>query len=543
MLTEVDRARLVTEHATDMVAEVDPDGVWVWVSSSVTGLLGWDPCELVGQEAIRFIHPDDVARGLEAAARISAGERLTVNIRVRRKEGGYHWVSSTGIAVVNEQGVTIGRLSAWRDVQSEVELRQALKDSEERYRLLAENAADLIWQSNLEGVIQWVSPSVKAVLGWSPEDVIGHQSLEFINMLDHAAVLEKRVLLRAGTPVQGWEGRYRCADDNFRWMSAQARPMFDAAGAVTGLNLGLRDVHEQVLAREALARSERKFRIALDGAPQGMAIVSLNRDFTTVNDSLCRITGRSREWLLSHGVADVLSPEDNEADLLARDALLAGQGEHRIREVQMVTPDGQRRWVIHSIGLLREDDGMPMFYVSQYQDVSEHHRVASELAHRAEHDQLTGLLTREVFLRKSAERGQIERRSGGQLALIFFDLDRFKDVNDTFGHAAGDVVLAAVADRIRASLRASDLVARLGGDEFVAAAHEVGSADAAIVLAEKIRARIAEPIALPEGPDIVVTASAGTCFGVEDVQSMIEAADRALYIAKSDGRDRVRSSP
>ncbi len=536
-----ERYRILADNATDMVSEVTPEGVWTWVSPSVTSLLGWAPEDLIGRNAFEFIHPDDLAPGRDLHDQMTDGRRATIEIRVRMRDGSYRWVSSSGRAVLDDAGQVISRIAGWRDIQSEVAAREALAASEERYRLLAENAADLVWQSNTEGVILWVSPSITSVLGWQPEDVIGHQSLEFINMSDHADVLRERARVLQGHTLTKWLGRYRCADHNFRWMSVQVRPIMSATGEVTGLIVGLRDVQEEVLAREALARSERKFRLALDGAPQGMAIVSLARQFMTVNESMCRMVGRSRSWLLSHSLEDLLTPEDNERDLLARDKLLAEHGTHATNEVRMLMPDGRRIWVTHSIGLLREDDGMPLFYVSQYQDVTEHHQLTEDLAYQADHDALTGLLNQATCLRELDRACSVRARGGSDFAVLFCDLDDFKDVNDSYGHIAGDAVLCTVAERMRGAVRGSDMVARLGGDEFVVLLRDIHTPVAAQAVATKIRAAVAVPCELPDAEPVAVRLSVGIAISnaTESPETLLAHADSALYQAKSLGRDQV----
>lgn len=542
MPDSIDFYRVLAENATDVVSLVSHDGEFVWISPSVEGLLGWRPEEMIGRVAVGFMHDDDQSDGLQTRAKIDDGERVTQEVRIRKSGGSYRWLSAMGRQLCDDDGKPVGRVWGWRDIEVEVQARQDLTASREKYRMLAENAADLVWQSNVEGVIRWVSPSVESVLGWLPEQMVGQQSLEFIDHFDHAEVLRFRAQLAHGKAMARHQGRYRCADGEFRWMSSQARPVKDPSGQVTGFIVGLRDVHDQVLAQEALARSERKFRLALDGAPQGMALVNLARQFTTVNDALCRMVDRDRGWLLEHTVGDLLSPEDSELDLIARDRLLAGDSDNNTRDVEFLRPDGETLWVTHSTSLLRDADGIPLFYVSQYQDITEARRIRSQLAYRAGHDQLTGLLNRSEFMSEIDRHLTRDARAGNQIAVLFCDVDEFKTINDSFGHRAGDAVLIAIAERIRATLRSDDILGRLGGDEFVILLRGVDRPKDALFTAEKIRSAVKSVVEVAgvAGP-IAATVSIGVWVGDrnENVDVMMATADRALYRAKDAGRDRV----
>ena len=162
---------------------------------------------------------------------------------------------------------------------------------------------------------------------------------------------------------------------DYRWVSAVCGPARDDDGRVVGRIVALRDIQDEVLSRAALIRSERTFRLALDGAPAGMAVVGLDGRFLLVNDALCRLVGHDRTWLSGHTESDLLHPDRRESDLEIRDRLLA-QGApavYNIHDGRLVTAEGSVVWVVHSMGLVRDEDGRPQFFVSHYQDVTEAH--------------------------------------------------------------------------------------------------------------------------------------------------------------------------
>ncbi|MEI6622417.1 MAG: diguanylate cyclase, partial [Actinomycetes bacterium] len=378
------------------------------------------------------------------------------------------------------------------------------------------------------------------VLGWVPDELVGKPAIDLVHPEDLPALAQWRTTVFAGTTVPPFELRVRKSDGDFRWMSLHTRPITDAGGSVSGAVVALRDVHEQVIARENLARSEATLRLAMAGAPQGIAVVGLHQAYLKVNAALCMMLGWDEAWLLSHTVRDVLAPESLEADLAIRDRLLRGEAELDTHEARMLTASGDGMWVQHSLALVRDEHNMPLFYVSQYQDITGARAAKQELQYRAEHDALTGLINRGQLQEHLTGVLGRQPRAAGVPGVLFCDLDFFKNINDTYGHASGDYVLRVVAGRIGAALREGDEVARLGGDEFVVVLPEVTDIPAAILVAEKVRAAVAQP--LPIGMDqVTLTLSIGIALATPGIEArrLLRNADSALYEAKNTGRDRI----
>lgn len=303
----------------------------------------------------------------------------------------------------------------------------------------------------------------------------------------------------------------------------------------------VRDMSEQVRARQELAESERLFRSVMEGAPQGMAIVGMDLKFSRVNPTLCAMLGRDEAWLLTHTVADVVHPDDLESDLAGREALLSGAVASQVRERRCLRGDGSTVWVVHSTALLRDEHQKPLCYVSHIQDNSDQHELVEGLSFRAAHDALTGLTNRDQLEERVAEVCSREPRREGTTGALFCDLDHFARVNDTYGHAAGDKLLQVVAQRLEAVVRAGDIVARMGGDEFVVVLANVYDLSAAAAVAEKLRAAISEPILIEDGQLIKITISVGIALAGPGIEPhrLLRNADAALYEAKHSGRDRI----
>lgn len=190
-----------------------------------------------------------------------------------------------------------------------------------------------------------------------------------------------------------------------------------------------------------------------------------------------------------------------------------------------------------SIVAVRDETGIVTHYFAMFSDISERKEAEAALAHRALHDPLTDLPNRELFLEQLRHAITVHRRRRERFALLFLDLNGFKQVNDSLGHDAGDLVLRIVGDRIRSTLRASDLVARLGGDEFTVVLPGAHGAAEASQCAAKIRLDVAQPIRLPEGECRVGVAIGSALFPDDGVNetSLLRVADQRMYQDKREG--------
>ncbi len=275
--------------------------------------------------------------------------------------------------------------------------------------------------------------------------------------------------------------------------------------------------------------------------------------FESVATGLVVVTARGEITALNHAARALLRLDvDAPPGLPLHDALMAPPGQAEtaqaldaMREafvrgvpwrgidLEVAVSDGHRIPAALAFSPLFED-GAPAGGVLAISDVSERLSAAAELAWRAEHDALTGLLNRTALMDQLTD---ATAAPGARVGLLFIDLDRFKLVNDTLGHAAGDLLLMTVVDRIRAVVRDQDTLARLGGDEFVIVCREVSSTDEVMAVAERVVAMLAEPVSI--GTDVAfVSASVGVTVSTEaaDAHALLRDADVALYRAKDAGR-------
>jgi len=364
----------------------------------------------------------------------------------KAKDGHDVWAQHRCLKQTRLDG-SVALYGAARDVTAQVAAEHALASSEEMYRLLAENASDVVWRTNTSSIVEWVSPSVVSVIGWTPDDMVGRAITELVHPEDADRVRQAGDQANDGGRVS-FEARYQCKDGTYRWLEITARPVVDAEGTVIGRVGSCRDVHSEVEAWQALERSEQRFSMAMESAPIGMAVLDLEGRFIEVNVALCRMLGHETSWLLEHRISDVLHPQDGEIDFRMRDQVLSGATPSSMHEVRLLNRRREIVWVQQAVGLLRDEEDMPLSYVAQFVNVTEAREARETLRFMATHDPLTQLLNRRELLARMSSVLAHSPRGGACMAVLFADLDGLKPANDTYGHSAGDQLIVEAARRI-----------------------------------------------------------------------------------------------
>ncbi len=275
-----------------------------------------------------------------------------------------------------------------------------------------------------------------------------------------------------------------------------------------------------------------------DHAPTGMALIDMNRRRVHVNDALCRLTGHRRDQLVGATVQAITHPDDIDCDAEDRQRLLAGDISAYQIEKRYVHVWGHYIWVLVTVSLIRDDEDRPLYFISQVQDISDRKVQERRLSDLVDHDFLTRLFNRRRFeqeLTREARRAARYRSTG---AVLLIDLDHFKEVNDRFGHQAGDELLKSVAGAMRHAVRQTDTIARFGGDEFAVILPHT-DADQAQRVAESIVHALRRQTAVLGHQVVQTTASVGVAtFGDSVAAEVLACADLAMYNAKGAGGDR-----
>ncbi len=518
------RLQLSMDAAAIGVAIVSPQGVFESVNPALAEMVGYPQDQMVGMSFQDITHPDDQDASAALLQRLIGGETSHVSLRKRyvTSSGTTLWIDlAVGVARTKEAAID-HFVAQMIDVSAEVEYADALERTVRRFRLLAENATDVVFELDHEFAILWVSPSVQNVLGWRPETLIGRSVADLFEQDSEPSSLARLV---EGYSVDNQRMPYRTAAGVPAWMSVLARPVTDPDGRFTGAIIGLRDISAEVVAQDALAQLQARLRLAVDAAPAGLAITDADDFLIDVNQEFCRLLGRAEPALTGTNIQVVLRAASS--DPCTPD----------LRHEHQISTDTGSRWVSHAVNRVPPGGDIGDYQVHLLADVTGSRRLRDELAHLATHDGLTGVANRRQVLDRFATMADASEVSMG---IVFCDVDGLKAINDTYGHAAGDAVLTAVAERLALAIRSYDDVGRIGGDEFVVLLDRITSREDLRAVAEKLRVSVAGSVVV-HGRRIPVSASFGAALVArsEEAASALDRADESLYRAKAAGRDAV----
>ncbi|WP_373389570.1 EAL domain-containing protein [Pseudomonas alcaligenes] len=504
----------------------------------------------------KILHPDDVElyqrmRNLQKV--VGNGQLLQCQLRWRHRDGSWHWFEIREHALSRDRHGRVSRLiGVAKDITGEIAAQASLRDSERRYRLLAESISDVILSSNSELQINYVSPSSQAFFGYSPEWLLENGLLGTVaNPRQLASLLqlieELRQSLGEHDKLLGLQERlsgkpfvFDCLRADGRKITVEMRLtlMWDEQERFEGV-LGIgRDITQQ-------RRAERDLRMAATVFEHSTAAILVTDPagyIVRINETFQRITGYAGAEVLDQLPRMLTADRQQAAQLTYILAQLNQQGSWE-GELWLKRRNGEQypAWV--GITAVQDDDGDLVSYVCFFNDISERKASEQRIHRLAYYDALTLLPNRTLFQDRLHTALQHAERHAEWVVLMFLDLDRFKPINDSLGHAAGDRMLKDVAVRLAACVAEDDTVARMGGDEFTLLLQprntREGALNRAIHVAEQILASLAQPFVL-QGREFFVTASIGIALAPQDgdeLSQLMKNADTAMYHAKERGKN------
>ncbi len=537
------RFRALFADAGIGIALVAPTGRLVETNRALQESLGYTADELRALTFAQITHPDDVAVDLARYRGLVAGERDGYQLEKRYicRDGRAMWGHLTVSLIRDEHGRPEYAVGMVEDITARKAAAAALRASEARHRAVVDTAHDAIVTMGADGTIRAFNRGAERIFGYAAADVLGaplsllmperYRDAHTAGLARHLATGAARVLGRpldlAGRRADGVE--FPLELTIAAWRDGEA-------AAFTGI---LRDVSARELARAALAASEARLAEAQRVAGLGSWEFDYATRTLTYSDEAFRIGGHAPQaWVPTAArFLAAVHPADRARVGLFLAHARAG-AEPLDLDYRLVRPDGAVRVVHQRAALLRDAAGGPTTLVGTVLDVTDQRALEARLAHQATHDTLTGLPNRALFLDRLGQ--ALGQARAGELpgAVLFLDLDHFKDVNDSRGHDAGDRLLVAVAARLRGALRDRDTLARLGGDEFAVLLAGVADAGGAARAAERLLAALAAPLAL-DGQAHTAGGSLGIVLATAEYarpEDVLRDADVALYRAKDAGR-------
>src|SRR5215207_6138046 len=429
----------------------------------------------------------------------------------------------------------MGRLFAHR------RLDDKLRKSEARYRTVLDAAFDAIVTITPDGIIRWFNGGAERIFGYRAEEMVG-QPVTLLMPERHRelCVAGLHRYLRTGEAhvVGGTIDLVGLRNDGseFPIEMSLGETHEDGERLFTGV---IRDVTERKEGETVIKESEERFRSLVQHTSDIITILEADGSIRYVSPAVERVVGYKPEEQIGTNAFGSVHPADREQASNTFAEVLKRPGLHAPLEFRVPHKDGSWRYLEHVVNNLLEDPTVRGVVITS-RDVTERKALEEQLRHQAFHDPLTGLPNRALFMDRLEHALSRAKRRGSNVAVLFTDLDNFKVINDSLGHKAGDQLLIAVAERLKACLRPEDTAARLGGDEFTILVEDIASVGEAVQIAERIADILRPPFTLEE-QEVFATVSTGIALNStaqEQPADLLRYADLAMYRAKRRGKAR-----
>ena len=532
-----------SEERFQAIAEITPSAIFIhdgerylYVNPPMEHITGYSKEELLSMKLWEIIHPDYREMVKDFARRRILGEDVPskYETKILTKDGRERWANIYVRKVsYNEKPIVLGLAFDITDLKR---AEEALRESEEKFRVIFENAGVGITLVDREGRLIDCNSHFRNFVGYTKEEVIGKHWRIYTHPEDvernldifERMIKEKRVFV--------FEKRFKRKDGRILWGRVTISPVFDSNGRFL-FQIGItEDITKEKKAIEALKKSESKYRSLVEKMSEGIYILYNNR-FEFVNNRFIEMFGYTREELRRVDFRKLIAPES--LPLIEERARKLKRGEPVPEKYEFVALDkhGRKVYVEVSVTYVPYKEGTATQGIVR--DITEKKAYEKKLRYMATHDILTGLPNRSHFMEFLRAAIESSKRYGHMVCIMMLDLDGFKEVNDKFGHDVGDRALVRAAERLRRSVRRSDILSRMGGDEFLVLVPILKRVEDAETIGRKIVNSFREPLRV-NGELYHITVSVGASIFPQDGTDAIELikkADMAMYKVKGSGKD------
>lgn len=528
----------------------------IYSNRSLKELLGYPPSE-THNTWLEYILAEDHVKVRQIVDKIDSlnpQEVIEVSARFKHADGSIRIIKFRNTPFQFKDNRVTQYIGLARDITEEYEQQESVLESERRYRLLTENISDIIWTTDIHLNFNFVSPSVFKVLGYSPSELVDGNLMSIFkkrDILDLSSRLQSSI---EGVKSESVDGQtphkiiiqkdlhaYK-KDGSKILIEIQASPLWNDAKELIGIIGISRDVTLARQIDDELKLSAEVF------ANTNEAIIITDKHLNVVkfNPALFHITGYDSEQLLGKRPKFLVTPEQYNADFIGTIQRTLESDGYWQGEINYIHNDGSTRTAWSGISAMLNRDKEVQRLIIVLSDITERKNIEANIHRLAYFDSLTGLANRSQLNEHLNKMLSHTQETGEAFALLFLDLDRFKPINDTMGHPAGDLVLQDVAKRLSSSVKQSDLVCRMGGDEFTIAlspqADAQKAAEVALYVGQRILHRLSQPYFVDK-QEVYLSGSIGIAIYPQDglsVTELLKNADMAMYHAKELGRNNIQ---
>ena len=521
----------------DLVWLKDTNGVYLACNHRFEQLYGAPQADIVGKTDRDFVSPElaDFFQAKDQQAILLGRSSTNEELLTFASDGHQALTETTKTPMYAANGQLIGVLGIGRDITERERTKQELKRRDSYQRAVLDNFPFLIWLKDEQSRFLAVNTAFAQACGaTSPDELVGKTDLDVwpADLAEHYRA-DDREVLKSGQPKNVDEQLSGPGQNG--WVETYKAPV-SIDGQVLGTVGFARDITERKTAEERLALAASVF----THANEGIMITGADGSVLEVNEAFSRITGYSREEVVGRNASLLSSGRQGKEFYASMWQTLTTTG-NWVGELWNRRKNGEVYVEQLTISAVRNAQGDIIRYAGMFADISQqkaHERRLEQIAH---YDALTSLPNRVLLADRLRQSMAQAVRRAEKLALVFIDLDGFKSVNDTHGHAIGDKLLVTLASRMARTLREGDTLARIGGDEFVAVLINLDSPATAHPVLERIRLAAALPFVI-DSQELQVSASMGVVFYPQqsemDAEQLLRQADQAMYQAKLAGKNR-----
>ena len=527
-----------------------------YYNHSINDLLGLpEPSGPTLAEANLEIHPDDHSKihsFVKKTRSLSSNETAIENCRIKDSKGYWRILRFTHVPFdLDDDGLVCRYISLIRDVTEEEEQQILLIENERRYRLLAENVSDVIWAVNSTLDFTFISSSVETMLGYKPDEIyrgaiagiLSRSDLDKLNKRIQIALKNaSKSLIKSSGSVFKIDMRATCKNGTQITIEIKANYLWDEHEDLEGIFGVVRDV---TTARQ----TERELILAgqvFDNSTEAILVTDKKGHIINANPAFFETSQFNLEELRGLRPDDIINSKYHDGDFYAQVGQAVLQDSYWQGEVHYIRKNGEERVSWTGISATRSRSGHVQNLIIIISDITERKVIERRIHRLAYFDPLTGLPNRSQMYERLDQMVASAHENKKHVAVLFLDLDRFKPINDSMGHPAGDLVLKEVADRLQSCIKKQDLVSRMSGDEFTIAINDQASSEKAANTAVKVGERVLHALQQPffiEQKELFLTGSIGIAIFPNDglsVTELLKNSDMAMYHAKGDGRNNVQ---